>query len=75
MNGAGVSRKAPHPAAARLYYEYNLVDSQPLMVKLNYFSPLKKMASPLRETKMVFVDLAMDAERCDTAYEALLKKK
>jgi len=75
VNGAGVSRKAPHPAAARLYYEYNLVDSQPLMVKLNYFSPLKKMASPLRETKMVFVDLAMDAERCDTAYEALLKKK
>jgi iron(III) transport system substrate-binding protein len=75
VNGVGVSRKPPHPNAARLYYEYNLSESQPLMVKLHYFSPLKKFPSPLRDTKMVFVDLAMDAERCDSAYDALIRKR
>jgi iron(III) transport system substrate-binding protein len=75
VNGIGVSRMPPHPSAARLYYEYNLVESQPLMVKLHYFSPLKKMPSPLRDAKMVFVDLAMDAERCDSAYDALIRKR
>ena len=75
VNGVGVSRKPPHPNAARLYYEYNLVESQPLMVKLHYFSPLKKFPSPLGNAKMVFVDLSMDSEACDGAYDALIKGK
>jgi iron(III) transport system substrate-binding protein len=75
VNGIGVSRKPPHPNAARLYYEYNLGESQPLMVKLHYFSPQKKMPSPLRDARMVFVDLAMDAERCDSAYDGLIRKR
>jgi len=73
VNGIGVSRKPPHPSAARLFYEYNIGESQPLMVKLHYFSPLKKMPSPLGNAKMVFVDLAMDSERCDAAYEKLIR--
>jgi iron(III) transport system substrate-binding protein len=73
VNGVGVSRKPPHPNAARLYYEYNLVESQPLMVKMHYFSPLKKLPSPLGNAKMVFVDLSMDSERCDAAYEKLIR--
>ena len=78
VNGAGVSRKPPHPNAARLFYEYNIGESQPLMVKLHYFSPLKKLPSPLRDAKMVFVDLAMDSAqvaRCDAAYDALIRMK
>ena len=73
VNGVGVSRKPPHPNAARLYYEYNLVESQPLMVKLHYFSPLKKLPSPVGNAQMVFVDLSMDAERCDAAYDKLIR--
>ena len=75
VNGVGVSRKPPHPNAARLYYEYNLVESQPLMVKLHYFSPLKKLPSPLGNAKMVFVDLSMDAERCDATYDKLIRSQ
>src|SRR5262245_15208047 len=73
VNGIGISRKPPHPNAARLFYEYNLVESQPLMVKLHYVSPVKKLASV---PKMAFVDVAMDGtevERCETAYDALIK--
>ena len=72
-NGIGVSRRPPHPHAAQLFYEYNLGAAQPLLVKLHYSSPLRRLANG---SKMVFVDPAMDGAalaRCNSAYEALLK--
>jgi iron(III) transport system substrate-binding protein len=77
-NGVGVSRRPPHPNAALLYYEYAIGDAQPLMLKMNYLSPLKKLASPLRGARILFVDPAEDGaevERCDNAYDALIKMK
>jgi ABC-type Fe3+ transport system substrate-binding protein len=77
-NGIGVSRRPPHPNAALLFYEYVLGDGQPLLVKLNYVSPLKSMPSRLRDARITFVDAgASPAEvaRCDSAYEALIKGK
>jgi ABC-type Fe3+ transport system substrate-binding protein len=76
-NGIGVSRRPPHPHAALLFYEYLLKDAQPLITKLHYLSPLKSQASSLRGAKMVFVDPAADSaevERCDSAYDALIRK-
>jgi iron(III) transport system substrate-binding protein len=78
VNGVGESRKPPHPSAARLFYEYNIGESQPLMVKLHYFSPLKKFPSPLGAAKMVFVDLSIDSAavaRCDSAYDSLMRPR
>jgi iron(III) transport system substrate-binding protein len=75
-NGIGVSRKSPHPNAALLFYEYMISDAQPLMVKMNYLSPVKKLAFSLKGIKLQFVDpLASRAEieRCDAAYAALNK--
>jgi iron(III) transport system substrate-binding protein len=77
-NGIGVSRRPPHPNAALLFYEYAIGDAQPLMLKMNYLSPVKKLASPLRGAKILFVDPAADGaevERCDNAYDALIKAK
>jgi iron(III) transport system substrate-binding protein len=77
-NGVGLSRRAPHPNAALLYYEYAIGDAQPLMLKMNYLSPLKKLASPLRGGRILFVDPAADSaevERCDNAYDALIRMK
>ena len=77
-NGIGVSRKPPHPNAALLFYEYAIGDAQPLMLKMNYVSPLKKLASPLRGAKILFVDPAADSaevERCDNAFDALIRTK
>jgi iron(III) transport system substrate-binding protein len=77
-NGMGVSRKPPHPNAALLFYEYTIGDAQPLMLRMNYLSPVKKLASPLRGAKILFVDPATDSaevERCDNAYDALIKMK
>src|SRR2546427_5645754 len=77
-NGIGVSRKPPHPNAALLFYEYTIGDAQPLMLKMNYLSPLKKLASPLRGATILFVDPTAhgaEVERCDRAYDALIKTK
>jgi iron(III) transport system substrate-binding protein len=75
-NGIGVSRKPPHPNAALLFYEYMISDAQPLMLKMNYLSPVKKLESSLQGAKLQFVDpLASRAEieRCDAAFTALNK--
>jgi len=77
-NGIGVSRKPPHPNAALLFYEYAIGDAQPLMLKMNYLSPVRKLASPLRGARILFVDPGADGaevERCDNAYDALIKMK
>jgi len=77
-NGIGVSRKPPHPNAALLFYEYTIGDAQPLMLKMNYLSPLRKLASPLRGARILFVDPAADSaevERCDNAYDALIRRQ
>src|SRR5437773_12165566 len=77
-NGIGVSRSPLHPNAALLFYEYAIGDAQPLMLKMNYLSPVRKLASPLRGAKILFVDPAADSaevERCDNAYDALIRTK
>jgi iron(III) transport system substrate-binding protein len=75
-NGIGVSRNPPRPNAALLLYEYMISDAQPLMLKMNYLSPVKKLATPMRGAKIQFVDPLMDRseiERCDRAFEDLNK--
>jgi iron(III) transport system substrate-binding protein len=75
-NGIGVSRNPPHPNAALLFYEYMISDAQPLIVKLHYLSPSRKVPSSLQGNKLQFLDpLASraDIERCDAAFTALNK--
>ena len=77
-NGIGVSRKPPHPNAALLFYEYAIGDAQPLMLRMNYVSPVRKLASAMRSARILFVDPAADSaevERCDKAYDALIRMK
>jgi iron(III) transport system substrate-binding protein len=76
VNGIGVSRAPQHPNAALLFYEYMISDAQPLMLKMNYLSPVKKLESPLRNTKLQFVDpltSSEEVERCSKEFDALNK--
>ena len=73
-NGAGVSRRPPHPSAALLFYEYLISDAQPLMVKMNYLAADTRIASSLRGVKVRFIDPRMpldELERCAKAYGEL----
>ncbi len=73
-NGAGVSRRPPHPNAALLFYEYLISDAQPLMVKMNYLAANTRIASSLRGVKIRFIDPRMPLEeldRCAKAFDDL----
>src|SRR5260221_14613253 len=75
-NGIGVSKKPPHPNAALLFYEYMISDAQPLIIKMNYLSPSKKVESPLKGVKIRYIDPSAtldDVERCTKSFEELLK--
>jgi len=73
-NGAGVSRRPPHPNAALLFYEYLISDAQPLMVKMNYLAANTRIASSLRGVKIRFIDPRTPLEeldRCAKAFDDL----
>jgi iron(III) transport system substrate-binding protein len=56
-NAIGVTRHAPHPNAALLFYEYMLgPDGQNAMVSLDYVPTNTKVESPLKGVKIVQTD-------------------
>lgn len=55
-NAVGVTRRAPHPAAALLFHEYMLTDAQQHMVSLDYVPTNTKVASPLKGVKILVTD-------------------
>ncbi|HLQ24488.1 MAG TPA: extracellular solute-binding protein [Acidiferrobacterales bacterium] len=55
-NAVGVAKKAPHPHAAALYFDYMLGAGQPLLVKLIHIPTNKKYESPLKSIPMTLVD-------------------
>ena len=56
-NAIGVAKKAPHPNAALLFYEYLLgPDGQKAMVSVDYVPTNTKVASPLTGVKIVTTD-------------------
>ncbi len=78
-NGIGISRNPPHPNAALLFYEYMISDAQPLILKMHYLSPVKKLMTPtIRGAKIQFIDPLTDSsetERCDKIFAELNKLK
>jgi len=63
-NGAGISRNAPHPHAALLFYEYMISDAQPLLTGLELVPVSSKIESPLkgRETRFIDPKRALDEQ-------------
>jgi iron(III) transport system substrate-binding protein len=56
-NAIGIARRAPHPAAALLFYEYLLgVEGQTAMVSIDYVPTNMKVASPLKGVRIVQTD-------------------
>jgi iron(III) transport system substrate-binding protein len=55
-NAVGVARRAPHPKAARLFYDYLLGEGQQHFVSMDYVPSNTKVASPLQSVTIVQVD-------------------
>ncbi|HEY4316559.1 MAG TPA: ABC transporter substrate-binding protein, partial [Herbaspirillum sp.] len=55
-NGIAMLRRAPHPHAAVLYYDFMLSDAQQVMLKLDYVPTSRKVDTPLNAMPLKFVD-------------------
>ena len=55
-NAVGVMRRAPHPNAALLFYEYLLSDGQKLLADMAYIPATRQSDSPLRNLRVRVVD-------------------
>jgi iron(III) transport system substrate-binding protein len=55
-NAVGVARRAPHPNAALLFYEYLLGEGQQYFVGMDYVPTNTKVASPLKGVKILQTD-------------------
>jgi len=56
-NAIGIARRAPHPNAALLFYEYMLGEQgQRVLVKMDYVPSNRKVPSPLKGVKILQTD-------------------
>lgn len=66
-NAVGVARRAPHPAAARLFYDYLLgEEAQRHFVSMDYVPTNTKVASPLQGIAIRQVDPVRVLDEADT---------
>ena len=55
-NAVGVARRAPHPNAARLFYDYLLGEGQQYFVGMDYVPTNTKVPSPLKGVRIMQTD-------------------
>ena len=54
--GVGMARRAPHPHAAVLFFDFMLSDAQPLFLKRDFVPISKKISTPLTKFPFKFID-------------------
>jgi iron(III) transport system substrate-binding protein len=72
-DGIGIARKAPHPAAARLFYEFALGEGQALLAQLAHITTQRSAEGPLKSLQPVFIDpvaVLRDLDRWNTLFDA-----
>lgn len=79
-NGIGIARRAPHPNAAALFYDYMLSpDVQKLLVSMDYVPTNTAVPSPLaKNLRILLVDPAMALDQIDKwtrSYEDVVTRR
>src|SRR6202165_2033905 len=64
-NAVGVARRAPHPNAALLFYEYLLGEGQQYFVSMDYVPSNTKVASPLKGIRIIQANPARSLDESD----------
>jgi iron(III) transport system substrate-binding protein len=65
-NGIGIARRAPHPNAALLFYDYMLSpEAQKILVALDYVPANATVESPLKGIKVKVIDPAVTISQMD----------
>ena len=77
-NAVGVARRAPHPNAATLFYEYLLGEGQPYFVNMDYVPTNTKVPSPFKGVKIVQTNPARsldESEKWTDLFEATVIRR
>ena len=78
-NAVGIARHAPHPEAARLFYDYLLGEqAQQAFVGMDYVPTNTKVASPLKGVRIVQVDpvrVLDESDKWTTLFQNTLVRK
>ncbi|MDB5761917.1 MAG: fbpA 2 [Herminiimonas sp.] len=77
-NGVGITKRAPHPHAAVLFYDFMLTDAQPLLLGRDYVPTNKTVDTPLNKVPLKFIDptLVLDSdEKWTKLYEEIITKQ
>src|SRR6266704_2936109 len=64
-NAIGAARRAPHPNAALLFYEYMLGEGQQYLVQMDYVPSNTKAPSPLKNVKILQTDPVRSLDETD----------
>ena len=64
-NAIGAARRAPHPSAALLFYEYMLGEGQRYLVQMDYVPSNTKAPSPLKNVKILQTDPVRSLDETD----------
>jgi iron(III) transport system substrate-binding protein len=78
-NGIGIARRAQHPAAALLFYDYILsAEGQKILASLDYVPTNSTVESPLKGLKLKVIDPAVtlsQAEKWNKLYDEIVLKR
>ncbi|TRZ70113.1 MAG: extracellular solute-binding protein [Rhodocyclaceae bacterium] len=77
-NGVGVTRRAPHPNAAVLYFDFMLSDAQPILLKRDFVPTSKNVETHLNKMPIKFVDpkvILDENDKWSKLYEEIITKQ
>jgi iron(III) transport system substrate-binding protein len=78
FKGIALMKRAPHPHAAMLFYDFMLSDGQSIMVNRSLISTSNKFESPLKNLPLKFIDPVATVDQDDKwvkDYEAAVTKR
>ena len=78
FQGMGLARRAPHPHAAVLFFDFMLTDAQELLARMDFTVTSRKTASAAQKLPLKFIDpkLVLDeSEKWGKLYEDIVVKQ
>jgi iron(III) transport system substrate-binding protein len=77
-NGVGITKRAPHPNAAVLFFDFMLTDAQPILLQRDFVPTSKKVDTPLNKMPLKFVDpkiILDENEKWTKLYDEIITKQ
>ena len=78
FNSIGLLKKAPHPHAAVLFYDFMLYEGQQILANRYYIATNNKIGNPLKKLPLTFIDAELSIDMNDKwskAFEEVFVKR